>query len=291
MLPEERAFHRLRQALREQALVARAARLEAFRRTGRALRVYTLAQTGEGETAVPALTKDPSPRQRWLSRALLALEVLAALALMVVVAQSARALQALNAAAREALVQPTLTPTPWVQAIVLPGGHTPPTAPGGPQPNLEEIPAHLRPYVQVSAPVAFPTPSPEHPIRVRIPAIGVDAPVVMGDGWEQLKKGVGWHIGSGLPGRPGNLVLTAHNDVYGEIFRDLDKLRPGDRIYVHTQRRVYTYVVEASYIVQPTEVEWMAPTQEPVVTLISCYPYMVDTHRIIVRGRLQSTSP
>ncbi len=286
MLPEEREWHRLRQLLKEKAIEARSARLERFRRQGRAFRVYVAGETpATGKS--PATSRTPTRPSR-MATALLILEFIAAVTLVWVVVQGVQALQQLNREARAAQTLPTLTPTPWVRAVVLPGGHTPPNAPGGARPNLEEIPEHLRPYVQVSAPVSLPTPSPEHPIRIRIPAIGVDAPIVLGDGWEQLKKGVGWHIGSGLPGRPGNVVLSAHNDIYGEIFRDLDKLQPGDAIYIHTQTQTYTYVVTSSHIVEPTEVEWMAPTQEPAVTLISCYPYMVNTHRIIVRGHLQA---
>ncbi len=290
MLPEEREWHRLREQWREKALEVRAARLERFRRTGRAFRVYG----AESEAAAPARAAAPAAEpssRRWVANLLLLLEAAAAVALLWVVVQGVQALQRLNREAQAAQILPTLTPTPWVRAVVLPGGHTPPNAPGGARPNLEEIPEHLRPFVQVAAPVVLPTPSPEHPIRIRIPAIGVDAPIVLGDDWEQLKKGVGWHLGSGLPGRPGNVVLSGHNDIYGEIFRDLDKLQPGDKIYIHTQAQVYEYEVTSTHIVQPTEVEWMNPTSEPVVTLISCYPYMVNTHRIVVRARLRGAQP
>lgn len=285
MLPEEREVLRLRRTLWEKTVEARQARLEAFRKVGRTWRVY---HRGDLHPKAPAPAV-PSPHRKggWMSRLLLLLEVAAALTLVWVVLQGLHALNQLNEEARSAMALPTLSPTPWMQPVVLPGGHTPPTAPGGARPNLEEIPEHLRPFVQVSLPLAIPTPSPEHPIRIRIPAIGVDAPIVLGDGWEQLKKGVGWNLNSALPGQRGNVVLSGHNDIYGEVFRDLDKLRPGDVIYIHTQSQVYTYVVVASYIVQPTEVQWMAPTSDPVVTLISCYPYRVNTHRIIVRGVLQ----
>ncbi|MCS7011387.1 MAG: class D sortase, partial [Anaerolineales bacterium] len=104
----------------------------------------------------------------------------------------------------------------------------------------------------------------------------------------QLKKGVGQHLGSGNPGQPGNVVLSAHNDIYGEIFRDLDRLRPGDIIILFTAQQQYTYQVTGSAIVEPTAVEVMAPTSYPAVTLISCYPYLVDNKRIVVFGQLKS---
>jgi sortase A len=116
----------------------------------------------------------------------------------------------------------------------------------------------------------------------------LDGPIVQGDGWEQLKKGVGQHIGTGNPGEEGNLILSAHNDIFGEIFRDLDRLKPGDEVILYTNQHAYTYVISGSKIVEPTEVEVMAPTRQPVVTLISCYPYMVDDQRIVVTAHLQS---
>jgi len=84
------------------------------------------------------------------------------------------------------------------------------------------------------------------------------------------------------------VVLTAHNDVYGELFRDLDQLQPGDNIIVYTQQRQFVYVVERTAIVEPTAVEVMASTGSPTVTLISCYPYLVDSQRIVVFARLQN---
>lgn len=78
------------------------------------------------------------------------------------------------------------------------------------------------------------------------------------------------------------MVLAGHNDVYGEIFRDLDQLAPGDEILVSSARQTYRYVVRETVIVEPTEVWVMAPTDYASVTLISCYPYRVNTKRIVV---------
>jgi sortase A len=77
-------------------------------------------------------------------------------------------------------------------------------------------------------------------------------------------------------------VLSAHNDAYGEIFRDLHKLRSGDEVLVHFDGRVFRYIVRKMEIVLPTQVEVMDPTDYPVLTLITCYPYLIDTHRIVV---------
>ena len=111
---------------------------------------------------------------------------------------------------------------------------------------------------------------------------------MQGDGWEQLKKGVGQHIATANPGKEGNVVLSAHNDIFGEIFRQLDQLEPGDEIVLFTNQRSYTYVIVDRKVVEPTAVEVMNQTKQPVVTLISCYPYLVDDQRIVITAQLQS---
>ena len=237
------------------------------------------------------------------NRSLLVVELLALIGLVIIGAQMFQALQTLQeetaavqaeaqAIAFASIPTPTVTPEIRLDRVVLPGGHTPPTSPGGAQFNLNEIPEHLRPVVQQqlnAAPIALPTPSTESPVRIQIPRIGVDAPVVSGTDWEALKRGVGHQPGTGMPGEPGNVVLSAHNDIYGEIFRYLDQLEPGDEIIIHTLSRQYTYVVRETQIVSPYAVQVMDATRDPMATLISCYPYQVDNQRIVVFAELQNS--
>ena len=82
------------------------------------------------------------------------------------------------------------------------------------------------------------------------------------------------------------MVLSAHNDIHGEIFRDLDQLEAGDLVIIFSERQSYTYVVEEVLIVKPTQVEFLESTQSSTATLISCYPYLVDNKRIVVRANL-----
>jgi len=289
--PEDLSEAELRRLLVQKRRAARKDRLEAYQHSGRLVQVAPSEgaprlddfPTGfEGET----VDVGESRRKRILDRLLLGAEVLAVIGLAFVIFNGANLLRELNQQVVAALEQATFTPTALIQAVVLPSGHTPPTDPGGAQPNEAEIPEHLRPLVQSLANIPIPTPSPEQAIQVRIPAINVDAPVVLGDGWEQLKKGVGQHIGSANPGEEGNLVLSAHNDVFGELFRRLDELQPGDEITVFSNLRAYTYVVTETQIVAPTFVQVMDPTPDPTITLISCYPYLVNSQRIVVRGVL-----
>ncbi len=222
-----------------------------------------------------------------LNRILLVLEVAAILGLGFVFLSGFGALRKLNEEVAEALGAVTPSPTPLITAVVLPSGHTPPTSPGGARPNEDEIPANLRPLVQSLAAMPLPTPGPEQARSIFIPALwSGPAPVVQGDGWEQLKKGVGQHIGTANPGTKGNLVLSAHNDIFGELFRDLDRLKPGDAIQVTTSTQEFLYRVTGLRIVEPTEVSVMDPTPDATVTLISCYPYLVDNKRIVVFAEL-----
>ncbi len=154
-----------------------------------------------------------------------------------------------------------------------------------------EIPEHLLPIIDSYIPPPVPTPGPEQARRIQIPAIDLDKPIVQGDTWEQLKKGVGQHIGSGLPGEQGNIVLSAHNDIYGEIFRHLDQLGPGDEIIISTERQSYSYVIRELQVVDPTDVWVMSTTDHSSTTLISCYPYLVNNKRIVVFADLASLGP
>jgi sortase A len=244
-------------------------------------------RSGGEEAGEPEEQVSVSRRKRAFDRLLLVIEVVAVLGLVFIIFNGLDLIRQLNQQVAEVLEQPTLTPTPLIVAVVLPSGHTPPNSPGGARPNDAEIPDHLRPLVQSLASVPVPTPGPEQASRIQIQTIGVDAPIVQGDGWEQLKRGVGQHIGSANPGQDGNVVLSAHNDIFGEIFRHLDQLQPGDEVTVYTNRRAHTYVITGWEVVEPTAVEVMAPTKDATLTLISCYPYLVDDERIVVKATLQ----
>jgi sortase A len=218
---------------------------------------------------------------------LLIVELVALGGLVYVLLSSFLSLRELNQAVNQARVTPTPTPKPLIDVVVLPSGHRPPSSPGVAEPNPEEIPAHLRGLVQAVTPQPLPTQGPEQPTRIVVKSIGVDAPVVQGDGWEQLKKGVGHHLGTANPGERGNMVLSAHNDVFGEIFRRLEQVELKDEILVYSGSRVFRYVVTQKRVIEPTEVSVMYPTSDPTTTLITCYPYLVDNKRLVVIAELQ----
>ncbi|MEM9774083.1 MAG: class D sortase [Chloroflexota bacterium] len=239
------------------------------------------------------------PKSKWsglFNRSLLMVEIAAAAGFIWIVFSLVSSVRELNTEIQNAQevalanIEPVATPTlpPVIDLVLLPSGHKPPIE--GQPIVFEEagnIPSHLLPLVDAYVPPPAPTPGPSHPRQVEIAKISVNAPVFQGHEPEQLKKGVGHSIGTGLAGKPGNMVLSAHNDIYGEIFRNLDQLEFGDEVVVSTGQESYTYVVNSIDFVEPTAVEVMAPTDHSSLTLISCYPYLVNNQRIIIKADLK----
>lgn len=258
----------------------------------------------EGAPDEAAVRRRPLINWRWVfNKLLLVIEIVAVVGLILLVLSLWQTTQNLNdeiaeiqAAQSQSVALPTLTATPVIGVAVLPSGHKPPVNGRPPEPGeAGDIPAHLLPIIDSYVPPPIPTPGPEQARRIEIPAINIDKPIVQGDDWEQLKKGAGQHVGSSIPGKDGNLVLSAHNDIYGEIFRNLDKLSPGDEIIISTERQSYVYIVNDIQVVEPTDVWVMGPTEHASTTLISCYPYLVNNKRIVIfadlaSGNLQSRS-
>ncbi len=275
----------------------REARKERFLRLSAAGASKNAALLNPDPLASLAATRTvPPAKPKTLGDRLLALvEIVAVLGLIVILAASYLNLRSLNkemATAQTALVrataeQPVVAPATSAPVSLpfdrLPSGHTPPTSAGGAVPD---IPAHLQNWVQptsASAPIIeAPAQKTAPATRIVIPKMNVDAPIIEGVTWEDLKKGVGHLPGSAQPGERGNLYLAAHNDIFGEIFRYLDKLEVGDRYYIYAGPTKYTYEVREKRIINPTDVEVMLPTTGPVATLQSCYPYLIDTHRLVV---------
>jgi len=288
--PEDLTVRQIHYLLLEKRRTMRQSRLVFFHRTGRVVPVLgelIVEDQFRATRSFPSKSLVKAERT-WLDGLLLGAEILAVMGFLAVVGIWLSTLDSFNRAVAASLVQPTLEPTPMVQAVVLPDGHTPPKGLQEAQPNEAEIPEHLRPLWQSFSNLPTPVPAMEQAIRLQIPAIQVDAPVVQGDNWEQLKKGVGQQVGTPDPGSKGNIVLSGHNDVYGEVFRYLDRLTPGDTVILFTSRRQYIYVITGTQMVEPTAVEVMSQTSDARMTLISCHPYLIDDHRIVVSAVLQS---
>ncbi len=158
-----------------------------------------------------------------------------------------------------------------------------------------------------SMPSPTPTATPIHrpPTRIVSVAIELDAPVVaMGwttveyNGeqvaeWDVPKDAVGWHVNSASAGQPGNTVLSGHHNIEGKVFRYVVNLQVGDEIVLYAGDRAFAYTVTEKYIlkeasmpwaVRQKNAQWIAPTADERLTLVTCWPYEWpgNTHRVII---------
>jgi sortase A len=243
-------------------------------------------------TAVVDRSAPPAPAARrrafWLDRTLLAVEVVAVAGLAAILAMS---LGMLPGGQQDVQAMPTVRAVPTTQATPawLPTRAPTPEPTAALTPTGRALPAATAAVVSptpTGTPAPAPTPDSPTGVRFVIPAIGVDAPMVEGDDWETLKHGIGHRIGSAWPGEAGNVVISAHTDIHGAIFRDLGSLRPGDVVLAYTPAGVYHYEVVWSRRVLPTETSVIAPSSEPILTMITCYPPFIATHRIVVMARM-----
>lgn len=123
---------------------------------------------------------------------------------------------------------------------------------------------------------------------VDIPLIGVNLPIYHGTDSETLDIGIGHLLGSSLPvgGATSHCVLTAHSGVATQkLFSDLDKLSTGDVFYLHVLDETRAYQVVDIFTVLPHETDQLGIVNErDYCTLVTCTPFGVNTHRLLVRG-------
>jgi sortase A len=172
-----------------------------------------------------------------------------------------------------------------------------PVAPPSPTPQPGDVPA-TQPSSQFF---------PEAPERLVIRTIGLDAPVVeikprflVGNRrslefWTAPEEfAAGWMLGTASIGEPGNTVLNGHHNLFGEVFRHLVDLQPGDSIQVYTADYVVRYQIANKMILQERDLplakrmenaRWIMPSEDERLTLVTCWPYTSNTHRLIIVAR------
>lgn len=123
---------------------------------------------------------------------------------------------------------------------------------------------------------------------IEIPSIKVNLPIYYGTEDSILKKGVGLLEETSIPigGENTHGVLSAHTGLSNQkLFTDIDKLKEGDLFFIHSLRENLSYKVNQIKIVKPDEVEDLEIKEgEDYITLLTCYPYGVNTERLLVRG-------
>lgn len=121
-----------------------------------------------------------------------------------------------------------------------------------------------------------------------IPKINVEIPIYHGTGEKELQTGVGHIEGTSLPvgGTSSHCVLSAHRGLpSAKLFTDLDKMKKGDLFFLHILDKTLAYKVEDIFTVKPNETDKLSLIKgKDYVTLLTCTPYGVNTHRLLVRG-------
>ncbi len=143
--------------------------------------------------------------------------------------------------------------------------------------------------------------------RIQAESIGMDTGVI-DVGWTVVEQNgvqvnvwtvadyaAGWHTNSALPNQGGNVVLSGHHNIKGEVFRYIVNLEPGDVVTLYDENEhPYSYSIEDKFIVkdkgEPDAVRranarWIGPFNDERLTLVTCWPYNNNTHRVIVIGK------
>ena len=130
---------------------------------------------------------------------------------------------------------------------------------------------------------------------IEIPSINIKLPIYYGTSVDILKKGVGVLDGTSLPvgGENTHSVLSAHTGLANQkLFTDIDKLKDGDVFYLHILKKDLAYKVDQIKVVHPDEIDELKISDDKdYVTLLTCYPYGINTERLLVRGERTDLSP
>jgi sortase A len=154
---------------------------------------------------------------------------------------------------------------------------------------LASVPA---PRPAVAAPADHPSPPRPEPAsgsllgRLEIPRLKVSAIVRAGSDARTLRLAIGHIGGTALPGERGNVGLAAHRDTF---FRRLGEIRVDDQVRFVTREGTFTYRVENTLVVEPQDVWVLDQTNDPALTLVTCYPFRYigsAPQRFIVRAQL-----
>lgn len=123
---------------------------------------------------------------------------------------------------------------------------------------------------------------------VDIPAININIPIYHYTTTASLSKGAGHLLGSALPvgGESTHCVVSAHRGLPNQmLFTDLNLVKKGDTFYFHVLDQVFAYEVDQILTVEPSQVESLSVVYGmDYATLVTCTPYAVNTHRLLVRG-------
>ena len=118
---------------------------------------------------------------------------------------------------------------------------------------------------------------------LRIPSIDSENPVREGVSMGVLEDSLGHESDTAFIGAKGNCVIAGHrNYSFGQFFNRLDEVKVNDLIYVDTAKQTFAYVVTDIKVVEPTDLSVLEPTDEEVLTLYTCTPIYIASHRLVI---------
>ena len=128
--------------------------------------------------------------------------------------------------------------------------------------------------------------------RLEMPAIGQRSIVLQGTGQAELRKGPGHYTPTSLPGQRGTVGIAGHRTTWEQPFRRINELQAGDRLVMAMAYGRFTYSVEKTRIVKPSEVSVLAAASgRERLVLTACHPLYSAAQRIVVFARLESAVP
>ena len=123
---------------------------------------------------------------------------------------------------------------------------------------------------------------------IQIPRIGIKSPIYQGTAEVSLQNGIGWLEGTSLPvgGESTHTVLTGHRGLpTAKLFTDLEKIERNDEFYIKNSSEILAYRVFEIEVIDPGDVDALTiVTGKDRATLLTCHPYMVNSHRLLVKG-------
>jgi sortase A len=127
--------------------------------------------------------------------------------------------------------------------------------------------------------------------RISIKRIGASFVFVAGTGEQSLKRGPGHYAGAALPAQRGTVAIAGHRTTYLAPFRRLDKLRAGDKVTLTMPYGQFSYSVEGSRVVSPTNTNVLRHVHHNRLVLTTCTPLFSAAKRLVVTGRLERSTP
>lgn len=120
-----------------------------------------------------------------------------------------------------------------------------------------------------------------------IPKLGLKVAIGDGSSNAAMRYTVGHFLETAYPGENGNFAVIGHRSYkYGQFFNRLDELEKGDSIGIKSGIKAYEYIVTEKIVVKPEDTWVLKTTAKPTITLITCTPIRIATHRLVVKGVL-----